>query len=81
MTEQYEQQKEWKYDKDNDYMLCRCPHCEGRLLIGMYQYFNPYRFCPYCGKRLAQGNIWGAGMRIYHWTLEQIECGRKYRPY
>ena len=57
--------KSWEYDKDNDHMLCRCPDCGGRLLVGPYDYENPYHFCPYCGEKLEQGKIDKARRRIY----------------
>lgn len=28
----------WQYDEDNGNVMCRCPVCEGRLLIGVYTY-------------------------------------------
>lgn len=45
---------EWKYDEDNATVMCRCPECGGRLMIGPYTYENPYHFCPYCGKELQE---------------------------
>lgn len=38
--------KTWEYDEDTANVMCRCPECGGRLLIGLYQYINPYRFLP-----------------------------------
>lgn len=55
----------WLYDKDNDHMMCRCPDCGGRLLVGFYDYENPFKFCPYCGLELGQGQIEKARKRIY----------------
>lgn len=49
--------KEWQYDEDCGTVLCRCPECGGRLIIGLYQYNNPYHYCPYCGIPLAEGQI------------------------
>ncbi len=66
---------EWQYDEDNGCVMCRCPECGGRLLIGLYQYWNPYRFCPYCGTRLEEGNITAKRKHVY--GLEQEDSARK----
>ena len=59
----------WQYDEDTGHVMCRCPDCGGRLLIGLYQYHNPYRFCPYCGIKLAEGRIREKRKQVYQ--LEQ----------
>ena len=59
----------WKYDEDNGCVMCRCPDCGGRLLIGLYQYHNPYRFCPYCGIKLTEGRLREKRKQVYQ--LEQ----------
>ena len=62
---------EWLYDEDNGNVMCRCPECGGRLLIGLYQYSNPYNFCPYCGTRLEEGKLTAKRKQVYR--LEQEE--------
>jgi len=61
----------WQYDEDTGHVMCRCPDCEGRLLIGLYQYHNPYKFCPYCGIKLTEGRIREKRKQVYQ--LEQEE--------
>ena len=58
--------KEWLYDEDNSNVMCRCPDCGGRLLIGLYTYWNPYRYCPYCGQRLMEGQITKKRVQVYN---------------
>lgn len=48
---------EWEYDEDTGSVMCRCPKCGGRMIIGLYVYSNPYKFCPYCGRPLTEGKI------------------------
>lgn len=55
----------WQYDEDTGSVLCRCPDCEGRMVIGPYQYNNPYRYCPYCGIRLSEGRIAAKRRQVY----------------
>ena len=43
---------EWIYDEDTGTVMCKCPECECRMVLGYYQYHNPYNFCPYCGEKL-----------------------------
>lgn len=57
--------KEWQYDEDTGSVLCRCPDCGKRMLIGLYQYSNPYRFCPYCGIPLTEGRIEQKRKKVY----------------
>ncbi len=61
---------EWQYDEDNGHVMCRCPKCEGRLIIDAYTYFNPYRYCPYCGMELAEGNLVRKRCEVYGRTKE-----------
>lgn len=71
--------KAWEYDEDTGSMLCRCPECEGRLLIGLYSYWNPYRYCPYCGERLQEGKFAEPYCRIYGLSRETVrDVRRKY---
>ena len=48
--------KAWEYDEDTGTMMCRCPDCEGRMSMGLYAYWNSYKYCPYCGVRLHEGD-------------------------
>lgn len=61
--------KTWQYDEDTGEVMCRCPDCGGRLVISLYTYNNPYKFCPYCGIRLAEGRIRAKRIEVYQ--LEQ----------
>lgn len=56
---------EWQYDEDTGNVLCRCPDCGGRMVIGLYTYHNPYHFCPYCGIRLDEGKIRQMRAQVY----------------
>lgn len=67
--------KTWEYDEDTAHVMCRCPECGGRLLIGIYQYINPYRCCPYCCLALGEGNLTAKRKEVYN--LRQEEAGRK----
>ena len=58
--------KEWLYDEDTGCVMCRCPDCGGRLLISLYSYWNPYRYCPYCGERLMEGQITAKRVQVYN---------------
>lgn len=57
--------REWEYDEDNGTVLCRCPDCGGRMIIHRYAYWNPYRYCPYCGIRLNEGKITNKRCQVY----------------
>lgn len=57
--------QEWKYEEDTGSVMAKCPICDGRMLIHIYQYQNPYHFCPYCGIKLGEGNIKAARKRTY----------------
>lgn len=74
MTGQMSLFKFWQYDEDTGHVMCRCPVCGGRLLIGLYQYINIYRFCPYCGQPLEEGNLTRKRKEVYR--LKQEEEGR-----
>jgi len=52
---------EWEYELDNGHRMCKCPDCGGRMFIGVYSYWNPYKFCPYCGRK----NIKGEQIRMF----------------
>lgn len=58
--------KEWLYDEDTGHVMCRCPDCGGRLLISLYSYWNLYRYCPYCGERLMEGQITKKRVQVYN---------------
>ena len=64
----------WKYDEDTGHVMCRCPKCSGRLMIGLYVYRNPYQYCPYCGSFLEEGNITAKRKEVY--SLEQEDQGQ-----
>ena len=66
---------EWQYDQDNATVMCRCPKCEGRMIIDLYQYFNPYHYCPYCGIPLEEGKITAKRKQVY--DLEGEDDGYK----
>ena len=65
--------KEWEYDEDTGMVMCRCPVCEGRLTIHLYTYRNPYKYCQYCGERLAEGRLKEKRKAVYR--LEQEDEG------
>lgn len=63
--------KAWEYDEDNGCMLCRCPECGGRMVIHLWHYWNNYKYCPYCGIRLQEGNFVKRYCQIYEREDEQ----------
>jgi DNA-directed RNA polymerase subunit RPC12/RpoP len=46
---------DWLYELDEGQRMCKCPDCGRRMYIGPYQYANPYKFCPYCGRKNVHG--------------------------
>ena len=64
-------QQVWEYDEDVGSMMCRCPKCGGRLSIGLWTYWNPYHFCPYCGISLGEGNFVRRFCQIYKRHTEE----------
>lgn len=70
-------QQAWLYDEDNGRMMCRCPECEGRLTIDVYDYWNPYHFCPYCGTWLEEGSFVRRKCVIYGDDPEKVIRVRK----
>ena len=56
---------EWIYELDNGTRMCKCPECGRRMMIGLYRYSNPYKFCPYCGRK---------NIKHEQITWEAIEC-------
>lgn len=63
--------KAWQYDEDNGHMMCRCPDCGGRMPMYLWHYWNSYKFCPYCGVRLQEGNFVRRYCQIYERENEQ----------
>jgi DNA-directed RNA polymerase subunit RPC12/RpoP len=63
--------KAWEYDEDTGYMLCRCPECGGRMVMHLWHYWNNYKYCPYCGIRLQEGNFVKRYCQIYEREDEQ----------
>ena len=64
--------KTWQYDEDTGNVFCRCPDCDGRMLIGLYNYWNSYRFCPYCGIKLAEGKLVEKICEVYRNDKETV---------
>ncbi len=48
---------EWLYEEDTGTLMSKCPACSCRMIIGKCLPFNPYNYCPYCGKKLEQGRF------------------------
>lgn len=48
--------QEWKYEIDTSTVMAVCPECTKRMPIGYYDPHNYYRFCPYCGTALEEGD-------------------------
>lgn len=71
------QTKAWEYDEDNGSVMCRCPDCGWRLMIGLYTYLNPYRYCPHCGTQLLEGKIMQKRLSVYRLSPEHEAEGRK----
>lgn len=65
MTGQLTLFKFWQYDEDTGTVMCRCPDCGGRLIISLYQYENPYHYCPYCGTPLEEGALTRKRIEVY----------------
>lgn len=70
-------EKSWQYDEDTGEMMCRCPSCGGRLTIGMYRYWNPYHYCPYCGLKLREGEFTKRHCQIYAREEKDVERVRE----
>lgn len=56
MEDQLTLWKEWLYEIDNGNVMAVCPECTKRMVIGYYSPRNYYRFCPYCGTELEEGD-------------------------
>ena len=55
----------WRYGVDDGNLMCKCPKCEGRMILHIWTYRNPYHFCPYCGVPLEEGNMKRSYERVY----------------
>ena len=55
----------WQYEEDNGHLMCKCPKCEGRMILHIWTYHNPYSFCPYCATPLDEGEMAKAYKRVY----------------
>lgn len=73
MTGQIELFRYWEYEEDSGSMMAKCPECGKRMPIYRWNYGNFYKFCPYCGQALEEGDIMRAGKRIYGWTKHYSE--------
>lgn len=47
----------WIPDCDTDTLMIKCPCCNGRMIVYLWDYEIYYRFCPYCGEELIQANF------------------------
>lgn len=47
-------ESDWKWEIDTGNRILRCPDCGHALTFGLWWYSNPYRYCPWCGKRRVQ---------------------------
>ena len=65
MNKQMELFKCWQYEEDNATVMAKCPECERRMIIHLYTYENPYKFCPYCGQKLEEGALKKARRKVY----------------
>lgn len=77
--------KSWQYDEDNATLMCRCPECEGRMIIYLWTYWNPYKYCPYCGIRLQEGSFAKKYCQVYEGEMETVlkvrrEYGHENQP-
>ena len=48
---QMQTESDWLYEIDTGSRMCKCPQCGGRMWIGAFTYKNPYKYCPYCGRK------------------------------
>jgi hypothetical protein len=71
--------KTWEYDEDCGSIMCRCPDCGGRMSIGIYTYWNPYKYCPYCGMELAEGALVSKICAVYGHSPEAVTRVRQGR--
>ena len=60
-----ESPKNWVYEEDTGTMMCKCPVCKGRMIIDRYCYSLGYKFCPFCGEKLGEGEFERKRKMIY----------------
>lgn len=65
----------WIYEIDGSSLYCKCPACEDRLEV--FGKYNHYNYCPYCGRRLFEGDIKTARKKSIEtqreWFMEHFE--------
>ena len=50
-----QEESDWLWEIDTGNRMLRCPNCDHGFPFHLWWYSNPYRFCPWCGKRRVQG--------------------------
>jgi len=53
--EKMQAESRWIWELDNGCRRMRCPDCGGAMTLPAYAEKNPYRYCPYCGQQMIQG--------------------------
>jgi len=48
-------ESDWQMEIDTGNRMLRCPDCEHGYPLHIWQYSNPYRYCPWCGKQRVHG--------------------------